>query len=295
MHVPEKTPRTPESAWDLLYPDFPPTFRSSKCSLDGLSFRVVLADLGAPLPPVRLKTGLGLLACPRPKTFRHRFVLVPDDDPADVRWAIDQKMITGFILWSRRTCSVTTFSTYKAGASTPWSVHGQSIPWRFGQERLTALNAPEITRCLTCLADFGEMPGFHGLKLERLGEPYVAPALRVTWEDSEVGPQLAARKLFEFSLGYDHLLSVNFVVVPEQRDMEPAIFIFPRARSGRATFRLGARRWQVSAFEVAGLLAVTTEEELETVANPDLIREIFRHVAPSSTDLDDFFGLVESF
>ena len=293
--------------WKALFPDAPiPSIESQLCHVAGIPFRVVRDSVELPRPPAVLKSNLASLdAHPRPKTFPERFVLTPKEGFAQfLHWEPYEQFYLDCLTWSKLLDHVATQSTYLSGGSTPQKLHLQSFPLAIpGPDAapifLTALHIDAIKSCLEPLVDFGEMPHFESLRIEKLGVPYPAPGLRLTYESPD-GPELVVRKVLEIVLGYDHNKAFNLVIVPRQHltkdgREEPAVFLFPRRRSGRATFLLGDRRYQIAGLEMNGLLFAQSDSEFAALTDPSLIRGIFANIAPSDDDVNHFFELIESY
>lgn len=300
------SPQTMNDFWDRVSgSDFTPATLHPR-PVNGLTFHVLY---GGPPEPSRLhvycETHLSLLADPRPRAYQYRWLLIPREDPAGrQRWQMELTHIIDLLQWSLQFEHLITYSTFKAGASHPWSMHAQALPWRVadpkvpsGWRNYTTLAEPEILPHLEALIDFGTAP-FGDVCVQRVAGGYPAPGVRITFRSLYPGLIQAARRAFIWMAGYDHFQALNLLILPRQLQAEdgswlPAIFLFPRRRDGQAVFPLDGQRWQIASLELNGLLQVRSPDQVARLG-PAQILDVFARIAPPPEDVRCFFALADT-
>jgi hypothetical protein len=234
-------------------------------------------------PRLAWRTGLSFLAVPRFAAYRHRLVLVPADVFISSRRSeITEKDIEDLLCWSAHMQHIVTVSTFKSGASHPFTFHAQSFPLERARDGmcLTALSGLRTTPVI----EEGEMPHFTSLRIDSLNA-YPLRGIRIAGELMEV-----SKKTYELALNYDHLKAFNLVILPTGPDM----YFFPRNKNGNAIYRIANRRWQIAALEANGLMQAKKEEDAAKI-DAAMIDEIFSRTGLSQREFQDFMNLLSTF
>lgn len=278
-----------EDIWDRLAKGAFVEAELRSVNLGAATFRVLYWSRSEEfVPALYLETGLSLLAWPRLVSYRHRWVLLPRDTIAAREcWRLQLDDVVDALRWSAHMEHISTFSTFKSGASEPFSRHWQSFPLRRSKgEYLTALrNVPTKVH-----VERGAMPRFEQIEVAVLQE-YPACGLKIVAEDSEGGLLQAARKTYELALGFDALKSFNVVIVPDG-SRTPSIFLFPRRKDGKVIF--GPHRWQIAGLELNGLLQAPSKDEADKIDEAFII-DMFGQTTASAGEFEYVLSLIDTF
>lgn len=229
------------------------------------------------------RTGLSFLAVPRFAAYRHRLVLLPADVFLGSRRSeVMEKDIEDLMYWSAHMQHIITVSTFKSGASHPFTFHAQSFPLNRASDGICLSALPGLAT--TPVIEEGEMPHFTSLRIDRL-KAYPIRGLRIAGELGEV-----TRKTYELALNYDHAKAFNLVILP----FGPDLYFFPRPKDGNAIYEIGNRRWQIAALEANGLMQAKKEEDAAKI-DAAMIDQIFSQTGLSEGEFNNFLNLFNTF
>lgn len=237
-------------------------------------------------PKLAWRTGLSIVAMPRFAAYCHRLVLLPADVfVGNQRSKISQRDIEDLIIWSGHMQHVITVSTFKSGASHPFTFHAQSFPLRRKKDGWCLSALPGVPTKIEIKK--GEMPHFDSVQIEQLSN-YPICGLRITGDLSEV-----TKKTYELALNYDDLKAFNLVIVPSD-ESAPAVYFFPRNKDGNAIYQTANRRWQIAALEVNGLMQAKTETDAAQI-DAARIKDIFARAGLPPEEFKTFLNLLNTF
>lgn len=234
-------------------------------------------------PRLAWRTGISFLAVPRFAAYRHRLVLLPADVFIGSRRSeIMEKDIEDLLCWSAHMQHIVTVSTFKSGASHPFTFHAQSFPLERRSDGICLSALPGLGTAP--VIEEGEMPHFTSLRIDRL-KAYPLRGIRIAGELMEV-----SKKTCELALNYDDAKAFNLVILP----IGPDMYFFPRKKDGNAIYKIANRRWQIAALEANGLMQAKKEEDAAKI-DAAMIDEIFSQTGLSEGEFNNFLNLVNTF
>jgi hypothetical protein len=193
-----------------------------------------------------------------------------------------EKDIEDLLFWSAHMQHVITVSTFKSGASHPFTFHAQSFPLQRKSDGICLSALPGLPT--TPAIEEGEMPHFTSLRIERL-KTYPLRGIRIAGELMEV-----SKKTYELALNYDDGKAFNLVILPSGPDM----YFFPRKKDGNAIYKIANRRWQIAALEANGLMQAKNQEDAAKI-DAAMIDDIFSQTGLSEGEFNNFLNLLNTF